>query len=93
MRKLNPRVKAQTNQRARIYDVEGKCPTICATMFDLKITKDYKKYRKLTITECERLQGFPDGYTSIISRNQAGKALGNGWQVDTVEHILKFIKE
>ena len=92
-RKNNPRVKAQTHQRARIYDVEGKCPTMCATLFDLKITKDYKKYRNLTIVECERLQGLPDGYTSMISRNQAGKALGNGWQVDTVEHILKFIKE
>ena len=84
-RKNNPRVKAQTHQRARIYDVEGKCPTMCATLFDLKITKDYKKYRNLTIVECERLQGLPDGYTSMISRN--------GWQVDTVAHILKYLKE
>ena len=66
---------------------------MCATLFDLKITKDYNKYRNLTIVECERLQGLPDGYTSMISRNQAGKALGNGWQVDTVSHILKNIKE
>lgn len=92
-RKNNPNIKAQTNQRSRIYDIEGKCPTICASLFDLKITKDYKNYRRLTITECERLQGLPDGYCSMISRHQAGMALGNGWQVDTVKHILSFLKE
>lgn len=91
MRKNNPNVLAQSNQRSRIYDIEGKCPTICATLYDLKITKDHKTYRRLTITECERLQGLPDGYTSMITKHQAGQALGNGWQVDTVKHILKFL--
>lgn len=35
---LNPRDKKgkQTWQRGRVYDVKGKCPTICATLFDLK---------------------------------------------------------
>lgn len=89
MRKNNPNIVAQSNQRSRIYDIEGKCPTICASLYDLKITKDHKTYRRLTITECERLQGLPDGYTSMITKHQAGQALGNGWQVDTVKHILK----
>ena len=92
MRKNNPNILAQANQRSRIYDIEGKCPTICASLYDLKITKDHKTYRRLTITECERLQGLPDGYTSMITKNQAGKALGNGWQVDTVKYILSFLK-
>lgn len=91
-RKNEPHRLRQANQRSRIYDIEGKCPTICASLFDLKITKDHKTYRKLTITECERLQGLPDGYCSMISRHQAGQALGNGWQVDTVAYILQFIK-
>lgn len=92
---INPRSehtkKGQTNQRSRIYDIEGKCPTICASLFDLKITKDHKTFRKLTIEECELLQGLPKGYTSMVSRYEAGKALGNGWQVDTVSHILKTL--
>lgn len=92
---INPRSehtkKGQTNQRSRIYDIEGKCPTICASLFDLKITQDHKTYRKLTIEECELLQGLPKGYTSMVSRHEAGKALGNGWQVDTVSHILKTL--
>lgn len=92
MRKNKPNLKAQTNQRSRIYDIEGKCPAICASLYDLKITKDHKNYRKLTITECERLQGLPDGYTSKLSRFAAGKALGNGWQVDTVKYILHYLR-
>ncbi len=87
---INPKTYSgkQTNQRGRIYDIRGKCPTICATLFDLKITEDHKKYRKLTITECERLQGLSEGYTKAISRSKAGKALGNGWQADTVMYLL-----
>lgn len=41
-----------------------------------------------TRTECERLQGLPDGYTSMLSKTAAFKALGNGWQVDTIMAIL-----
>lgn len=44
--------------------------------------------RRLTPVECERLQGFPDGYTNIPWRSKANspdgpryKALGNSWAV------------
>lgn len=90
-RKNSKSVKQQTNQRSRIYDITGKCPTICASLYDLKITENHKTYRKLTIIECERLQGLPDNYTSLLTKYSAGKALGNGWQLDTVKHILKFL--
>lgn len=93
MRKKQPNVLMQSCQRLRIYDVKGKSPALCATLFDMKITKDHKKYRKLTITECERLQGLPDGYTSLLSRSKAGFALGNAWQLDTVKYILSFLKK
>ena len=47
-------------------------------------------YRKLTPTECARLQTFPDGWAeSIVSNTQAYKAYGNGWTVDVIAHILK----
>ena len=48
------------------------------------------KYRKLTPTECARLQTFPDGWCeSVVSNTQAYKAYGNAWTVDVVTHILK----
>ena len=45
-------------------------------------------YRKLTPTECERLQTVPEGYTNHVSNSQRYKMLGNGWTVDVIAHIL-----
>jgi DNA-cytosine methyltransferase len=47
--------------------------------------------RKLTPTECCRLQGFPDDYVSMVSKTQGYKALGNGFTVPVIKHILKNI--
>lgn len=49
--------------------------------------------RRLTPTECERLQTLPDGYTEIVSDTQAYRQLGNGWTVDVIAHILGHIDE
>ena len=49
--------------------------------------------RRLTPTECERLQGFPDGYTAVPYRGKPAadgpryKALGNSWAVPVVRWI------
>lgn len=48
--------------------------------------------RYFSQTELERLQGFPDGYTSILTRNQAACLLGDGWTLPIIEHIFSFIK-
>lgn len=58
--------------------------------------------RKLTPVECERLQTLEDGFTANgidpktgkvvpISNTQRYKALGNGWTVDVIVHILKSL--
>ena len=56
--------------------------------------------RRLTPTECERLQGFPDNYTNIPWRKASEspdgpryKALGNSWAVPVVRWIGKRIQE
>jgi DNA (cytosine-5)-methyltransferase 1 len=56
--------------------------------------------RRLTPTECERLQGFPDGYTNIPWRKAAEspdgpryKALGNSWAVPVVRWIGQRIQD
>jgi DNA (cytosine-5)-methyltransferase 1 len=46
--------------------------------------------RRLTPTECERLQGFPDGYTDIMPETPDGpryKALGNSMAVPVMRWI------
>jgi len=47
--------------------------------------------RKLSPTECERLQGLEDNYTEGVSNSQRYKMLGNAFNVDVVSHILSFI--
>jgi DNA (cytosine-5)-methyltransferase 1 len=52
--------------------------------------------RRLTPVECERLQGFPDGYTNIKDKCPDGpryKALGNSWAVPVVAWIGRRIQE
>ena len=49
--------------------------------------------RKLTPTECERLQTVPPGYTEGVSNTSRYKMLGNGWTVDVIKHIFKNINE
>lgn len=51
-----------------------------------------KDVRKLTPIECERLQSLSDNYTEGISNTQRYKALGNGFNVEVIAHILKYIK-
>ena len=48
--------------------------------------------RRLTPVECERLQTVKDNYTNHVSDSQRYKMLGNGWTVDVIAHILKYIK-
>ncbi|MBX9720649.1 MAG: DNA cytosine methyltransferase, partial [Candidatus Obscuribacterales bacterium] len=41
--------------------------------------------------ECERLQGFPDGWTKGVSDTQRYKTLGNAVTVNVVAEIVKRI--
>ena len=56
--------------------------------------------RRLTPTECERLQGFPDGYTAIARGNKSAdqcpdspryKALGNSMAVPVMRWIFERV--
>lgn len=52
------------------------------------------KIRRLTPTECARLQTIPDWYKwDGISDTQRYKMLGNGWNVETIKHIFKYLKK
>lgn len=45
--------------------------------------------RRLTPIECERLQGFPDGWTEGVSDTQRYKQMGNAVTVNVIEAISK----
>jgi DNA (cytosine-5)-methyltransferase 3A len=48
--------------------------------------------RMLERDEVERLQTVPNGYTSIVSKTEAHKMLGNGWTVDVIAHIFNGLR-
>lgn len=50
---------------------------------------DDVKIRRLTQTECERLQGFPDGWTDGISDTQRYKCLGNAVTTNVITEIIR----
>jgi DNA (cytosine-5)-methyltransferase 3A len=54
--------------------------------------KDIKnRIRRLTPLECERLQTVKDNYTNFVSDSQRYRMIGNGWTVDIITHIFKYI--
>lgn len=51
------------------------------------------RIRRLTPVECERLQGFPDGWTEGISDTQRYKCLGNAVTVNVIKFLGDRLKE
>lgn len=89
-----------TAQGQRVYSLEGKSVTLTsggggqgAKTGLYLVDKPDGTYgiRRLTLIECERLMGLPDGYSEGLSDTQRYKALGNAFHVDVVTHILTGI--
>ena len=60
---------------------------------DKCIVEEVQLIRRLTPLECERLQGFPDGWTDIPGASDSAryKALGNSVAIPCVEYIMRGI--
>ena len=71
-----------------IYDVYGGTVNLGGRLFPCEVPDGRYLIRKLTPTECERLQTLPDGYTSAVSTTQRYRGLGNGWTAEVIIHIL-----
>ena len=95
-------ISGSNAQANRVYSMEGKSVTLSAcaggsggktglyTNTNSAIVQE-KTIRRLTPTECERLMGLPDGYTSGISMTARYKAIGNAFHVEIMKWILQFI--
>ena len=93
-RRLRKLLGRDTTPRGAKYKIylplrTSKSNCIVATPSQLDWVVDNEgRYRKLTVTELERLQTLPVGYTEGISPTQRRKAIGNGWTVDVIAHIF-----
>ena len=76
-----------------IYEVTDGKITIKGKQYPIKLKDGYYIIRKLTVSECKRLQTVPEWYEFPVSDSQAYKMLGNGWTCEVIAHILKYLKE
>ena len=99
---LIPKVVGHT--RAREKDVNGQIAISYHEKGEVGTLKnpsgnqsDFLKFngriRRLTPIECERLQGFPDGWTAGVSDTQRYRMMGNAVTVNVVQAIGKAILE
>ena len=72
----------------RVYEVKDGKITIKGKQYPIKLKDGYYIIRKLTVTECCRLQTLPDDYCRAVSASQSYKGLGNGWTAEVIIHIL-----
>ena len=73
-----------------VYQVLNGQIEIRNRRYDIKLPDGYYIIRKLTVTECCRLQTMPDDYCKVVSATQGYKGLGNGWTAEVIIHQLNY---
>ena len=81
-------IEAADGKQMPVYEVRGGRITIKGKTYPIKLADGFYIIRKLTVTECKRLQTVPDTYAFPVSDTKAYKMLGNGWTVDVIAHIM-----
>lgn len=72
----------------QVHKVENGLITIKGKQYPIKLADGFYIIRKLTVSECKRLQTVPEWYEFPVSDSQAYKMLGNGWTVDVIKHLI-----
>lgn len=83
----------QPYQQNRVYLIGGISPALCSAHAGAApaILTPGMRLRRLTPTECSRLQTIPTWYVWKCSEAQQYKMLGNGWIVEVIKHIFSFL--
>lgn len=74
-----------------VYEVKDGLITIKGKEYSIKLSDGFYIIRKLTVSECKKLQTVPEWYEFPVSDTQAYKMLGNGWTCDVITHLIKAI--
>lgn len=84
MKSANPNSGCREVDFAKTIDTTTPCPS--KNQGNVAVIENMR-VRRLTPLECERLMGFPDGYTAMLSNTQRYKALGNSMAVPVMRWI------
>lgn len=79
--------------KSPIYEVRDNKIIVNGKEYPIKLIDGYYIIRKLTVTECKRLQTVPEWYEFPVSDSQAYKMLGNGWTVEVIIHLINEVKK
>ena len=71
-----------------VYQVKDGQITIKGKQYPIKLADGFYIIRKLSVSECRRLQTVPEWYEFPVSDSQAYKMLGNGWTVEVIAHLI-----
>jgi DNA (cytosine-5)-methyltransferase 3A len=83
---------AQPYQQNRVYDINGISPCLNTDARAHAIQSSDYRIRRLTPTECARLQTIPDWYQwGDTSDTQIYRMLGNGWTIEVIKHIFSYL--
>lgn len=88
---FNPKIAEPMPKKGKnrpVYEVKSGQIEIKGKKYPIRLKDGKYIIRKLSVTECERLQTMPDGYTKALPASKAYKALGNGWTAEVIIHIL-----
>ena len=72
-----------------VYEVKDGNITIKGKTYPIKLVDGYYIIRKLTVSECKRLQTVPEWYEFPVSDTQAYKMLGNGFTINVIAHLIE----
>ena len=72
-----------------VFEVKDGFITIKDKQYPIKLADGFYIIRKLTVSECKKLQTVPEWYEFPVSDSQAYKMLGNGWTVLVISHLIK----
>ena len=72
-----------------VYEVKDGQITIKGKQRPIKLADGFYIIRKLTVSECKRLQTVPEWYEFPVSDSQAYKQLGNGWTVLIISWLIQ----
>ena len=82
-------IEHKDGKEIAIYEVRDGKITIKGKQHPIKLKDGYYIIRKLTVSECKRLQTVPEWYDfSCVSNSQAYKMLGNGWTCEVIKHLI-----
>ena len=82
----NPNSKTRRGRK-----IEDKSNCLMAKETDFMQYTQTNRIRRLTPTECSRLQTIPSWYRWECSDTQQYRMLGNGWTVFIISHILSYL--